>query len=227
MIEPMKYDSFGHTYNKKVFNRFGVPQRHSGIDLNLGRGTDDLNDPIWSPLDGKVIFSARAGSWGHMIVIRHDLPTPFEYRGKTYSVVWSRQAHMQKRIAMLDDLVKEGQQIGTCGGTGRFNRSYSPHDHFDIILQHLGKWTSYTSWWSAAKTEQYYADPLKFIWLYNQFLEDLKKKDDKDILRREQELDALWAKFKRTGLVKKDIRRQKLMSFGDFAEIYFRMNPQK
>jgi len=40
-------------------------------------------------------------------------------------------------------------------------------------------------------------------------------------------LDAIWAKFKRTGLVKKDIRRQKLMSFGDFAEIYFRMNPQK
>jgi hypothetical protein len=66
-----------------------------------------------------------------------------------------------------------------------------------------------------------------FFELQKVFNEELKKKDDKDAIKREQEANAQWEKFKKTGLVKKDTLKETPMTLGMFADIYFKMKPQK
>ena len=150
MIPMPDYTHLGHEYLDKVKNSLGIPQVHSGVDLNYGRPWDDLGKEVVAMGKGSVVFSRDTGKgWGNMIVIYH--PT---YR------VWSRYAHLETLAVRVGEEVEEGQKIGTCGHSGG---SWKPHLHWDVIRKVLDKWTNYTSFWSAEKTQEYYLDPLKFV----------------------------------------------------------------
>lgn len=172
---PFKYSKFGYTFNQPIRNSWGMPQRHSGIDLNFGNGNEDCGNTVYAMADGKAIYSAYARGWGNMIVVRHDLPKKIEVNGIKTNVVWSRYAHLNVRNVKLNERVKEGDLIGNCGNTGG---NWKCHLHFDVIIQHLGNWEKYTTWWSSAKTKEYYADPIPFINGYNE--SQKKKIIDKD-----------------------------------------------
>lgn len=214
MQYPMEYNKFGYVFDQGIRNGYGIPQRHSGVDLNWGNGRDDLGKEVVSPIGGKVIYAMRAGSWGNLVVIRHDLPEPFIYESETINVFWSRFGHLDSINVKLHDVVKEGQKIGTCGGTGYSRFSYSPHLHFDIIKKHLGEWTNYTSWWSSAKCHEYYADPIKFINDFQKF-EEAKKKVIHNANNKQK---TLYNFFKGKGYFSENSELELPVSFGALAE---------
>jgi len=87
---------------------------HLGVDYAARRGT-----PIVAAGSGRVIYAARAGSYGNLIKIRHD--DGYE----------TRYAHMKsfRRGIKKGKYVKKGQTIGYVGTTGR---STGPHLHFEL-----------------------------------------------------------------------------------------------
>jgi len=87
---------------------------HLGIDYAARRGT-----PIVAAGSGRVIYAARAGSYGNLVKIRHD--DGYE----------TRYAHMKsfRQGIRKGKYVKKGQTIGYVGTTGR---STGPHLHFEL-----------------------------------------------------------------------------------------------
>lgn len=104
------------------------PAYHTGSDLNLNRPRwdADRDAPVYAAADGTVTFSAvGGGTWGHIIVIRHD-PLP---DGK---VPYTRSAHVHNPMVKEGDRVVRGQQIATIGNA--YGRLSSYHLHFDVSL---------------------------------------------------------------------------------------------
>ena len=133
------------------------PAYHTGCDLNL-RGGEDLGLPAYAPADGLVTFSGMgSGTWGQIIVIRHD-PLP------DGTVVWSRMAHLGSRLVNVGDRVQRGQQVATIGNSeGRL----SAHLHFDIAKTNILE--NNPNHWPGARLDlvnQHYTDPLAFIRKY-------------------------------------------------------------
>lgn len=91
--------------------------RHYGIDIAAAEGT-----PIFSIADGKVHRSFYSDSYGNVIFIEHDNGLETVY------------AHLQERWVKAGDIVREGDQIGTVGNTGK---STGSHLHFEV---HVGQW---------------------------------------------------------------------------------------
>lgn len=91
--------------------------RHFGIDIAA-----DLGTPIYAVCDGKVHRSFYSNSYGNVIFIEHENGLETVY------------AHLHERFVKAGDVVKEGEQIGTVGSTGR---STGPHLHFEV---HIGNW---------------------------------------------------------------------------------------
>ena len=87
---------------------------HSGVDIPAPKGK-----PIISVLDGKVIESRNAGTYGNMILIEHS------------NGVRTRYAHCSKLNVRVGQIVKAGDVIGLIGSTGR---STGPHLHFEVII---------------------------------------------------------------------------------------------
>ena len=87
---------------------------HLGIDYAARRGT-----PVVAAGSGRIIYSARLGSYGNLIKIRHD--DGYE----------TRYAHLKsyRRGIRKGKYVKKGQTIGYVGSTGR---STGPHLHFEL-----------------------------------------------------------------------------------------------
>jgi murein DD-endopeptidase MepM/ murein hydrolase activator NlpD len=133
------------------------PAYHTGADLNL-RGVEDLGAPITAPAPGIVTFSGvGSGTWGQMIVIRHD-PLP------DGTLAWSRLAHLQSRTVTAGERVRRGQLVGTLGNSeGRF----SPHLHFDIAKTSVLE--NNPNHWPGQRMDllqQHYVDPLMFVRRY-------------------------------------------------------------
>jgi murein DD-endopeptidase MepM/ murein hydrolase activator NlpD len=88
----------------------------NAVDFGAPRGT-----PILAAADGIVIVEKGAGKWyggyGNYIVIAHDNGTQTLY------------SHNLKNLVSVGDVVKQGQQIGFVGSTGR---STGPHLHFEV-----------------------------------------------------------------------------------------------
>lgn len=95
-------------------SRFGMRRGrlHSGLDLAAKVGT-----PIYAVADGRVIFAKRFAGYGNLIVVKHD---------KNY---FSAYAHASNLMVSQGGKVRQGQQIGAVGMTGR---STGPHLHFEI-----------------------------------------------------------------------------------------------
>lgn len=98
------------------------PAYHTGADLNLAADAD-RSTPVYAPAKGVVTFSGRStGTWGQIIVIRHD-PLP------DGTIVWSRMGHVTNRLVKEGDRVERGQQIASIGNA----EGLLPyHLHFDI-----------------------------------------------------------------------------------------------
>ncbi|MCU0435305.1 MAG: peptidoglycan DD-metalloendopeptidase family protein [Bacteroidia bacterium] len=99
---------------------------HTGEDWNgNGGGNTDLGQPVFSTAKGRVIASADFGKpWGNIILIEHHYID--NAKPKT---VYSLYAHLDKRLAQKNDVVKRRQKIGTIGTGGG---SYPAHLHFEI-----------------------------------------------------------------------------------------------
>jgi len=87
---------------------------HLGVDYAARRGT-----PVRAAGSGKIIYAARAGSYGNLIKIRHS--DGYE----------TRYAHLKsfRRGIHRGKYVKKGQVIAYVGTTGR---STGPHLHFEL-----------------------------------------------------------------------------------------------
>lgn len=97
-----------------ITSHFGARKNrwHYGVDIAQPTGK-----PIYAAFDGTVRVSAYNGSYGNLVVIRHNNGLETYY------------AHMSRREVSSGDQVKAGDVIGLCGNTGR---SYGSHLHFEI-----------------------------------------------------------------------------------------------
>lgn len=92
----------------------GKVRAHNGIDYAARTGT-----PIVSAGDGKVIASAYNRFNGNYVFIKHNANIVTKY------------LHMNKRMVKQGQRVKQNQQIGTVGATGRVTGA---HLHYEFLV---------------------------------------------------------------------------------------------
>ncbi|MCK5320531.1 peptidoglycan DD-metalloendopeptidase family protein, partial [Candidatus Parcubacteria bacterium] len=82
-------------------------------DFNMG--INDLGEPVLAPADGEVVYARNSNTaWGKVVIIDYGDDT------------WGKLAHLEDINVSENQNVIQGQQIGTCGGTG----GWSPHIHY-------------------------------------------------------------------------------------------------
>lgn len=108
-------DQYHCPYQGEVYHRgkFGMRRgrRHQGIDIPLKTG-----EPIYAAFTGKVRVSKYWGSYGNIVVLRHENGIETYY------------AHLSERLVEENQWVNAGDVIGYGGSTGR---SSGPHLHFE------------------------------------------------------------------------------------------------
>lgn len=114
----------------------GKREWHQGVDL---ASTGKV--PIYASADGTVSRAQVLSSYGNVVMIKHII------NGKAYE---TNYAHLDSYSVKVGQKVKQGQQIGIMGQTGR---SYGIHLHFEI---HNGYWAS---------GQPNAVDPMKYITL--------------------------------------------------------------
>ena len=97
-------------YRKDPFT--GRRAFHSGVDFAPGYGASAV-----AAMDGYVKYAGYMGGYGKLVVIRHT-------NGYT-----TRYGHLSRILVRKGKYVRQGQQIGKVGSTGR---STGPHLHFEI-----------------------------------------------------------------------------------------------
>lgn len=140
---------------------FGKREWHQGIDL-VSR--DGAYVPIFASADGVVIRCGPLSSYGNIVMIRHTVDG--ERMDTNY-------AHLHVVNVRVGQQVKQGQQIGVMGTTGR---STGVHLHFEI---HNGPW---------APGQPNAVDPLKYISLESDG--ELSMSQYKELLSKINEQDA-------------------------------------
>ncbi|WP_325893876.1 peptidoglycan DD-metalloendopeptidase family protein [Grimontia sp. NTOU-MAR1] len=132
------YDDRGRAM-RKAFLRSPVNFRYVSSNFNprrlhpvtgrvkAHRGTDyvaPVGTPIWAAGDGVVMKSAYNKFNGHYVFIRHS------------STYITKYLHLTKRKVKTGQRVKQGQTIGTLGGTGRVT---GPHLHYEFLVNGVHK----------------------------------------------------------------------------------------
>ncbi|EGQ8677484.1 peptidoglycan DD-metalloendopeptidase family protein [Vibrio parahaemolyticus] len=97
----------------------GRVRPHRGTDYAAPVGT-----PIWAAGDGVVLKSAYNKFNGNYVFIKHS---------NTYI---TKYLHLTKRTVKTGQRVKQGQTIGTLGGTGRVT---GPHLHYEFLVNGVHK----------------------------------------------------------------------------------------
>lgn len=106
------------------------PSYHTGVDLNNNRPKwdSDKESPVYAAAHGVVIHSGvLGGSWGHVIVIRHD-PLP------DGTVTWTRYAHVHQNRVREGQRVERGEQLAVIGSS---NGKLAYHLHYDIMKTNI------------------------------------------------------------------------------------------
>ncbi|MFV0574349.1 MAG: peptidoglycan DD-metalloendopeptidase family protein [Vibrio sp.] len=97
----------------------GQVRPHRGTDYAAPVGT-----PIWAAGDGVVEKAGYNQFNGNYVFVRHN---------GTYL---TKYLHLQKRSVKTGQRVKQGQTIGTLGGTGRVT---GPHLHYEFLVNGVHK----------------------------------------------------------------------------------------
>ncbi len=99
------------------------------LDLNYAEGTDggdnDFGIPVRASTDGTVSFAGYTKGYGRNVRIN------YEYGGKIYTTLVS---HLATISVSVGEKVKRGQELGTCGSTGR---SSAPHIHWELRMNDI------------------------------------------------------------------------------------------
>lgn len=132
------YDKNGNAM-RKAFLRSPINFRYVSSNFNprrlhpvtgrvkAHRGTDyvaPVGTPIWAAGDGIVMKSAYNKFNGNYVFIRHT------------STYITKYLHMTKRKVKTGQRVKQGQTVGTLGGTGRVT---GPHLHYEFLVNGVHK----------------------------------------------------------------------------------------
>jgi len=112
---------------------------HQGVDL---ASTGKV--PIYASAAGVISRAQVLSSYGKVVMIKHIV------NGKTYE---TNYAHLDSYCVRVGQSVKQGQQIGIMGNSGR---AFGIHLHYEI---HNGKWD---------KGQPNAIDPMKYISLTNE-----------------------------------------------------------
>jgi murein DD-endopeptidase MepM/ murein hydrolase activator NlpD len=113
----------------------GCSTSHSGVDFAPGAGA-----AIFAVADGVVLeHSASGTSWGHYVVLQHEIDG---------QVVYSGYAHMQADSSPLNvgDEIKVGDFIGLVGATGQ---ATGAHLHFTISVDQRMNYIDPFAWLKA------------------------------------------------------------------------------
>lgn len=118
-LEDKDLDSLDNTFrmpfNGRVTSHFGWRRgrMHNGTDIDLQTG-----DTVRSAWGGKVRYAKyNTGGFGNLVVVRHDNGLETFY------------AHLDKLIAVPNQIVEPGEALGLGGNTGH---SYGSHLHFEV-----------------------------------------------------------------------------------------------
>jgi murein DD-endopeptidase MepM/ murein hydrolase activator NlpD len=97
-----------------ITSRFGRrgSRQHDGIDIGAAKGS-----AVCAAADGEVIFAAKQGGYGNLVLLRH--------RGGLVTVY----AHHDRNLVRKGQRVRAGQVIARVGQTGRAS---GPHLHFEV-----------------------------------------------------------------------------------------------
>lgn len=92
----------------------GESRFHRGLDLRAAYGTE-----VPAAAAGTVVFAGERGTYGTLVVLRHD------------TGVETRYAHLSAAAVHEGDRVEAGAPIGRVGSSGR---SAAPHLHFEVLV---------------------------------------------------------------------------------------------
>ncbi|MGR5176753.1 peptidoglycan DD-metalloendopeptidase family protein [Vibrio parahaemolyticus] len=113
---------------RRVTSNFNPTRRHPVTGkVRAHRGTDysaPVGTPIWAAGDGVVQKSSYNQFNGNYVFIKHS---------NTYI---TKYLHLTKRKVKTGQRVKQGQTIGTLGGTGRVT---GPHLHYEFLVNGVHK----------------------------------------------------------------------------------------
>lgn len=104
------YLSSTYGYRNDPFT--GDRAMHFGVDVSTPAGR-----PVVATADGVVLYAARRGTYGNVVVIDHKFDR------------MTRYAHLSKFAVRSGARVKRGDVIGYVGSTGR---SRAPHLHYEV-----------------------------------------------------------------------------------------------
>ncbi|MNW45124.1 Murein DD-endopeptidase MepM [compost metagenome] len=91
----------------------GVLSLHSGLDIG-----GQIGDPIYAAADGKVIDTGYSSARGNYVTLSHP------------SGLLTNYMHLSKVTVSKDTELKQGEQLGELGSTGR---STGPHLHLEVV----------------------------------------------------------------------------------------------
>jgi 4-aminobutyrate aminotransferase-like enzyme/Ser/Thr protein kinase RdoA (MazF antagonist) len=103
---------------------------HLGMDIFMAAAS-----PVYAPLDGKICAFARNQSsldYGPVIILQHRTNA-----GDTFYTLYGHLSLNSLTRLKIGQVIKKGQIIGKIGGTD-VNGGWTPHLHFQIILDLLG-----------------------------------------------------------------------------------------
>ncbi|MGN7612513.1 peptidoglycan DD-metalloendopeptidase family protein [Magnetococcales bacterium HHB-1] len=93
---------------------FGFTRAHKGIDYAAPTGT-----PIRTAGNGRVIFKGRKGSFGNLVLVRHN---------RKYTTAYAHMVRYAKGLS-VGQRVRQGEVIGFVGSTGA---ATGPHLHYEV-----------------------------------------------------------------------------------------------
>ena len=105
---------FSSTYGHRKDPFTGARAMHYGIDISTPAGR-----PVVATADGIVLYAARRGTYGNIVVIDHKFD------------IMTRYAHLSKFAVKAGTRVKRGDVIAYVGNTGR---SRAPHLHYEVWI---------------------------------------------------------------------------------------------
>ena len=141
-----KYNEDRCIYRSKLFQSTEPRSLHLGIDINM-----PARSKVFSPLDGEVHSfkdNNNKGDYGPTIILRHNI------NGKIFHTLYGHLSKDSLEKLHRGMKVQKGQHIAYIGGTHE-NGGWSPHLHFQIIIDMEGKEGDYPGVAKPSEADRY------------------------------------------------------------------------